>query len=62
VLENDILTGYSAQQLRTRADVARKNLIGSGEGHVVHVLDKEGNVDFDKEDDAYDALVPIFFR
>lgn len=62
VLENDILTGYEAQQLRTRADVARKNLTGSGEGHVVHVLDEEGNVDFDEEDDAYDALVPIFFR
>jgi hypothetical protein len=62
VLENDLLTGYEAQQLRTRADVARKALTGAGEGHVVHVLDEDGNVDFDEEDDAYDALVPIFFR
>lgn len=65
VRENDILPGYEAQQLRTRADLARKKLTGSGEGHIlhaVHVLDDEGNVDLDEEDDAYDALVPIFFR
>jgi hypothetical protein len=64
VLENDLLTGYEAQQLRARAEVARKQLTGQGEGSVVqvHVLDEDGNVDFNEDDDAYNGLVPIFFR
>lgn len=62
VLENDVLAGPQAQQLRNRADVARRELTALGEGHTVEVLDDDGNVDYDEEDDAYDALVPIFFR
>jgi hypothetical protein len=62
VLENDVLAGPQAQQLRNRADVARRELTASGEGRIVHVLDEDGNVDYDEEDDAYDELVPIFFR
>ena len=64
VLENDLLTGYEAQQLRARAEVARKQLTGQGEGSIVqvHVLDDDGNVDFNEDNDAYNALVPIFFR
>jgi hypothetical protein len=62
VLENDVLEGQRAQQLHNRADVARCQLIASGEGQMVQVLDEDGNVDYDEEDDAYDALVPIFFR
>jgi hypothetical protein len=62
VLENDLLTTYKAQELRNRAEVARKTLTAGGEGHVIEVLDEEGNVDYCEEDEAYDALVPIFFR
>jgi hypothetical protein len=29
---------------------------------MVQILDDDGNVDYDEDDDAYDALVPIFFR
>ena len=62
VLENDILAGPQAEQLRNRADVARRGLTGGGEGNLVQILDDDGNVDYDEDDDAYDALVPIFFR
>jgi hypothetical protein len=62
VLENDILAGPQAEQLRNRADVARRTLTAGGEGKLVQILDDDGNVDYDEDDDAYDALVPIFFR
>lgn len=62
VLENDILAGPQAEQLRNRADVARRGLTAGGEGKLVQILDDDGNVDYDEDDDAYDALVPIFFR
>jgi hypothetical protein len=62
VLEQDVLAGPQAQQIRNRADVARRALTASGEGNMVQILDDDGNVDYDEDDDAYDALVPIFFR
>jgi hypothetical protein len=62
VLEQDVLSGPEAQKIRNRADVARRSLTASGEGNMVIVLDDDGNVDYDEGDDAYDALVPIFFR
>ena len=62
VLENDVLAGPQAQQFRNRADVARHALAARGEGNMVQVLDEDGNVDYDEEEYAYDALVPIFFR
>lgn len=62
VLENDPLNQQTAQDLLARAGVARLNLTGMGEGHILHIIDEDGNVNFDEEDDAFDALVPIFFR
>jgi hypothetical protein len=62
VLENGPLAGFEAAQLRKRAEVARRNLTHHVEGGIVQVLDKDGNVNFDEEVDAYDVLVPIFFR
>ena len=60
VLESDMLGKFSseANALRQRAEVARKQLMGSGEG---------GSIPFVDEDDAeeqagYDALVPLFYR
>jgi hypothetical protein len=37
-------------------------LTGIDEGHIVQFFRKDGKVDFDEKDNAYDALVPIFFR
>lgn len=54
--------GCEAQLFYNRADVARRNLIGTGEGQLVQGTDEDRNVDFDEEDDAYDGLVPISFR
>ncbi len=63
VLEQDVLAGPQAQQTRNRAEVARRALTASGEGNMVQILDDEGNVDYEEEEDeAYDLLVPIFFR
>lgn len=62
VLENNILAGFEGTQLRTRAELARANLTRLGQGDIVQVLDENGNVDLEDNDDAYDALVPIFFR
>jgi hypothetical protein len=62
VLENDPLNQQTAQEFRARAVVARLTLTGMGEGHILHIIDEDGNVEFDEEDDAFDALVPIFYR
>lgn len=62
MLENDLLAGVEASRLQNRADVARRTLTGLGEGFTIQLLDEDGNVNNDEEDEAYDALVPIFFR
>jgi hypothetical protein len=62
VLENDPPNLPIAQDLRARAGVAKLSLTGMGSGHIIHIIDEEGNMNFDEGDDAFDALVPIFFR
>jgi len=62
VLETDPQNHQRAQEFRARAGVARLTLTGMGEGHILHIIDEDGNVEFDEEDDAFDALVPIFYR
>jgi len=52
-----------ADQMRVRAEVARRDLTNSGEGTgLVFSLDEEGNADGAEIEDSYDALVPGFFR
>jgi hypothetical protein len=63
VLENDMLGKFSseANALRQRAEVARKQLVASGEGGSIPFVD-EGDAERDQEEDSYDALVPLFYR
>lgn len=64
VLEADTFGTYQAEAtaLRIRADMALKTLTAKGEGGVVIALDEEGNADPVEEEEAYDALVPGYFR
>jgi hypothetical protein len=62
VLEKDENGGQAAQDLRTRAGIAKLTLQGKGGGQILQLMDEEGNVDLNDEDDAFDSLVPIFFR
>jgi hypothetical protein len=63
VLESDVLGKFSseADALRQRAEVARKQLVGSGEGGSIPFID-EDDAERDQEEDSYDALVPLFYR
>jgi hypothetical protein len=68
VLENDVLGKFSSEAaaLRQRAELARKKLVASGEGGFVPFVDEDG-MDIDeeernREEDGYDALVPLFYR
>lgn len=51
-----------AAELRIRADLAMKALTANGEGGIVFSVDEWGNADRDEEEDAYDSLVPGYFR
>ena len=51
-----------ATEMRLRADIALRKLTHSGEGGWAMTLDEEGNADAIAIEDAYDALVPGFFR
>jgi len=64
VLESDTFGRYQneANEMRIRAEVARRLLTGNGEGGVVIALDEEGNVDVGETEDSFDALVPGYFR
>lgn len=62
ILENDVLTAAQADQLKTRAEIARRNLVSQGESAVLEVYDADGNVEVEDEMMYYNALVPIFFR
>jgi hypothetical protein len=64
VLESDTFGRYQneANEMRIRAEVARRLLTGNGEGGVVIALDEEGNVDAGETEDSFDALVPGYFR
>ncbi|KAN0114720.1 hypothetical protein V8E51_004264 [Hyaloscypha variabilis] len=64
VLESDpfgTFLGY-ATELRIRAELALKTLTANGEGGILFSLDEEGNADHDEMKDAYDSLVPGYFR
>jgi hypothetical protein len=62
ILENDVLTAAQADQLKTRAEIARRNLVSQGESAMLEVYDADGNVEVEDEMMYYNALVPIFFR
>lgn len=64
VLDSDTFGAYldEAKELRDRADLALRKLNASGEGGVVFSVDDDGNPDADEEENAYDSLVPGFFR
>ncbi|PVH79051.1 TPR-like protein [Cadophora sp. DSE1049] len=64
VLESDTFGTFraAAEEMRIRAEVARRTLTGNGEGGIVIALDDEGNVDATETEDSYDALVPGYFR
>lgn len=62
VLESDPLGKFTkeAADLRQRAAVAKKTLVASGEGGYVPF--EEQDDEKDEEEDAFDALVPLFYR
>jgi hypothetical protein len=62
VLESDVLGKFTseADALRQRAEVARKQLVNSGEGGSIPLFIDD--TERDQEEDSYDALVPLFYR
>jgi hypothetical protein len=64
LLESDTFGAYSreANEMRIRAELARRTLMGRGEGGLVMSMDEEGTSNFDDIEDSYDALVPLYFR
>lgn len=66
MLEQDTFGQYAqeAKALRTRAEVARQALTGSGETGVIPFLEdyEKLGIERDPEEDSYDVLVPLFFR
>jgi hypothetical protein len=64
VLESDTFGTFQeeATELRIRAELALRKLTTNGEGGVVLSLDDEGNADQAEMEDAYDSLVPGYFR
>jgi hypothetical protein len=62
VLEADTFGTFKneAEEFRSRAEVARRKLIASGEGGIIPFI--ENDTDRDEERDRYDALVPLFYR
>jgi len=63
-LESDAYGTFQdeATELRIRADLALRKLTTNGEGGIVLSLDDEGNADQAEVEDAYDSLVPGYFR
>lgn len=51
-----------ATEMRLRADIALRKLTESGEGGWAATFDEEENADAVEIENAYDALVPGFFR
>jgi len=50
-----------AADLRHRAEVARLQLLASGEGGIIPFID-EGIAERNQEEDSYDVLIPLYFR
>lgn len=63
VLESDTFGSFSSEAagLRTRAEVARRQLLSSGEGGVIPFIG-EDDAERNQEEDSFDALVPLYFR
>ena len=63
VLASDPYNSHAneADELRKKAEVAKQQLLASGEGGVIPFID-EGDNERNEEEDSYDALVPLFFR
>jgi hypothetical protein len=51
-----------ANELRIRAELALKTLSGSRKRAIVFSVDDDGNPDPEEMEDAYDSLVPGYFR
>ncbi len=64
VLESDSSGRYrrEANDMRMRAEDARKTLTTNGEGGFVPALYEEGNANAIDTEDLYDSLVPGYFR
>jgi hypothetical protein len=64
VLESDTYGTFQtvANEMRLRAELARKELTSNGEGGVVISLDEEGDPDALETEELYDVLVPGYFR
>lgn len=63
VLESDTFGTYAAdaRELRTRAELARTALLGSGEGGIIPYMEDD-NSERTQEEDSFDSLVPLYFR
>jgi hypothetical protein len=64
VLESETLgeSMAEANDLRIRAELALKTLTAKGEGAMVFSFGDDGNPDPDEMEEAYDSLVPGYFR
>jgi hypothetical protein len=56
------LLAEEAEALRTRALLAQQELVASGEGGQIPFADEDVLYDRTKKEDAYDVLVPLFYR
>jgi len=63
VLASDTFGKYQeeAESLRRRAAAAQQELLATGEGGDIPILNDD-YADRDMEEDSYDALVPLFYR
>lgn len=58
---NHVESGTEAAALRRRAEGIKQSLIAAGEGG--HICRSHSSMfGISKEEDSYDALVPLFFR
>lgn len=64
VLESDIFGTFhkEADDMRIRAEMARRAIVSDGQGYVAVSINEECNADAAEEEDYYDALVPYVFR
>lgn len=51
-----------ANELRVRAELVLKTMTTNGKGGIVFGVDDDGNPDPEEMENAYDSLVPGYFR